>query len=115
MEDVAPEDLRRLRVASLHVRGLTPLEIMAALEQNGLRDPATRQPYGLACVCADIAFIEALWREEVAAGTREHRARVWAELQEAKRAAWAAGDVARVLGALKQEAALFRLEDVLDV
>lgn len=93
------DDIRRLRVASLHLRGLAPLEIHAAVKKSGL-------PAELDVVCADIAFVEAVWRTEVQVTPTQHRARLLAELREARRAAWAASDLKAVLQSLKQEAEL---------
>lgn len=93
------EDLRRLRVAALHLRGLTPLEIRTALQQNNI-------PSDLETVCADIAFLEAVWATDVKVGQEQRKARLLAELREARRAAWAAGKFELVLRAIEQEAKL---------
>jgi hypothetical protein len=92
----APDDVRRLRVAALHLRGLTAIEIRSALQQSGLA-------VDLETVCADIAFLEAVWATEVRLDQETRRARLLAELREARRAAWAAGEFALVLKALEQE------------
>jgi hypothetical protein len=93
------DDIRRLRVAALYLRGLTPLEILAALKQGGLG-------VDLETVCADIAFLEAVWATEVHGETEKRQARLLAELREARRAAWAAGKFDLVLKGLAQEAEL---------
>lgn len=93
------DDIRRLRVAALHLRGLTPLEILAALKQGGI-------PVDLEGVCADIAFLEAVWATEVQLETEKRQARLLAELREARRAAWAAGKFDLVLKGIEQEAKL---------
>ena len=92
------DDARRLRVAALHLRGLSPLEIQVALAQGGAAWP-------LETICGDLAFLEQVWATEVRRGAQQP-ARVLAELREARRAAWAAGDLDLVLRALKQEAEL---------
>ena len=93
------DDIRRLRVAALHLRGLTPLEILAALKQGGIA-------CNLETVCADIAFLEAVWATEAQGETEKRQARLLAELREARRAAWAAGKFDLVLKGLAQEAEL---------
>lgn len=91
--------MRRLRVAALHLRGLTPLEIRAALQQNNIGGD-------LETVCADIAFLEAVWATDVHVQAEQRKARLLAELREARRAAWAAGKFDLVLKGLAQEAEL---------
>jgi hypothetical protein len=98
-------DLRRLRVASLHLRGLTPGEIQAALQTSALASD-------LETICADLTFLERVWTTEAQAAPR-HKARVLAELREARRAAWAAGDLQKVLESLKDEADLLHLKSSL--
>lgn len=106
------DDLRRLRVASLYLRGLSPQEIALALPKNGIADPQTRLPYGLEVIHSDLGYLEREWEQESRVQPRERRARVLAELHEAKRAAWAKGDLGTVVRCLKQEAELFDLEEV---
>ena len=60
----------------------------------------------LEAVCADIAFLEAVWATEVQVETEKRKARLLAELREARRAAWAAGKFDLVLKGLAQEAEL---------
>jgi len=86
-------------VAALHLRGLTPLEILAGLKQGGLG-------VDLETVCADIAFLEAVWATDVQVTQEKRKARLLAELREARRAAWAAGKFDLVLKGLEQEAKL---------
>ena len=63
------EAMRRLRVASLFLRGLSPTEIALALPKNGVLDPATRLPYGMDVVYGDIAYLEREWEGETQAPT----------------------------------------------
>ena len=95
------DDVRRLRVAALYLRGLTPLEILAALKQGGIA-------CNLEIVCADIAFLEAVWATEVKVQEERRKARLLAELREARRAAWAAGKFDLVLKAIEQEEKLLK-------
>lgn len=96
---------RQVRVASLYLRGLSQVEIQHALASNGLH-------CDLDTVCADIAFLETVWTTEIKVGPR-HKARVLAELREARRAAWAAQDINQVLNSLKIEAELLHLQSLL--
>ena len=105
-------DLRRLRVASLYLRGLSAHEIVMALPKNGVVDPATHLPYGLDTVQGDLLYLETQWESEVQVQPGVRRARVLAELHEAKRAAWAKGDLGTVVRCLKHEAELFDLDEV---
>jgi hypothetical protein len=93
------DDIRRLRIAALHLRGLTPIEIRVALQQSGIAGD-------LETVCADIGFLEAVWATEVQVKTEKRKARLLAELREARRAAWAAGKFDLVLKGLAQEVEL---------
>ncbi len=95
---------RQVRVASLHLRGLSPVEIQQALQGGGI-------PCALEVICDDIAFLERVWTTEIRA-TPRHKARVLAELREARRAAWAAGDLQRVLESLKAESELLHLKSM---
>ena len=81
------------------MRGLTPIEIRAALQQANLC-------VDLETVCADIVFLNAVWATEVQVETEKRKARLLAELREARRAAWAAGKLELVLRAIEQEAKL---------
>jgi len=90
------DDVRRLRVASLFLRGLLPVEIQGALRQNGVACE-------LAQVCDDVAFLQRVWATEVALEKERHLARILAELREARRSAWAAGDFDLVMRGLEQE------------
>jgi hypothetical protein len=107
-------DFRRLRIASLYLRGLSPHEIVLALPKNGIIDPTTRLPYSLDVVQQDILTLEDQWETEQRVAPKMRRARVLAELHEAKRAAWAKGDLGTVVRCLKQEAELFELDAVPD-
>jgi len=99
--------LRRQRVASLLLRGLSVEEITLQLQRQKLRDPETGQPYGLDVIEADVAVLTETWAVEIASNTA--RGRVLAELREARRVAWAKGDYSAVYRGLQQEAQLLSL------
>src|SRR5262245_24471174 len=92
--------LRRQEVARLVCRQVAQAEIA---EQLGVSQ-------GL--VSVDLKAIRAQWRENAVAEIAEHHARQLAELFEVKRAAWAQGDLGRVLAALAAERELLGLGSV---
>ncbi len=102
-------DYRRLQVAQMLLRGLIPREIVATLTREKVLDPQTGAPYTLEVIAADVAFLQQQWEREAALPPHQHRARVQAELQAAKRSAWVQGDLGLVVRCLKQEAELFDL------
>lgn len=105
---------RRERVAQLRLRGLSAREIAQSLAK-GVRDPATGEyvgkivspitgkPYDHKTILADLDALKAQWRQSSGVATDEHMARQFAEIQEIKRAAWAAKDPELALKALGQE------------
>lgn len=97
-------DNRRRQVAILRLRGMTQREIIATLERQGVVNPATGQPWSLGIINIDLKALDAEWRAEAAKAIDEHKARQLAELNEVRRAAWAAKDLVTVLRVLKQEA-----------
>lgn len=96
--------LRRQRVATLRLRGLTALEIAVQLQRQKLVDDSGA-PYPLAVIEGDLAALDAEWQTQ-ARDTDAQRARVLAELREVRRAAWAKNDLVAVLRGLQQEAQL---------
>lgn len=113
--DQAIAEERRRRVAYHRLRRLTEREIAAALEAEGLRNPATDEPWTHVTVHRDLVALAGQWRSEALADTAPIKAELWAELREVRRAAWAANDFATVLRALKQEAELLGLDAPLKV
>lgn len=99
-------DHRRRAVTGLLVRGLTQREIEQALAEQKIVNPETGKPYALGTINADVLAIRAEWRKEALAEITEHKARLFAELQEVKRAAWGISDYANILKAIKQESEL---------
>lgn len=89
---------RRRRVASLRLRGLSLYEIVDALSYGAgmIVNPETQQPYTKSTIDRDLDALEAQWRAEAVADIAAHKARQLAELKEARRRAWANGDVGEV-------------------
>lgn len=106
-EASAREQVRRQRVASLLLRGLAPLEIALQLKRQGLTDPATGEAYSQDVIVADVAALEAEW-QGIFEDREGQRARLLAELREARRAAWAKNDLGEVMQGLRQEADLIK-------
>lgn len=103
-------DQRRRMVAALSLRKLTQRELVEALRTKGLRNPDTGRPYGLATVNRDLKALCKAWRLAAAADIAERKGLHLAELDEVKRAGWAAKDLAVVLRALGQEARVLGLD-----
>ncbi len=107
-------DLRRMRVASLVLRQLNQREIVEALGRV-MVNPETGKPYSLGTINSDIRHLRTEWRQKAISDLDEHRSRVWAELQEVKREAWAQKNLKAVLACLAQERALLKLDGELPV
>lgn len=77
-------------IASLRLRGLSQRQIVLALQdpERGYRNPRTGKPWGLATINADIQALDEQWRTNSSQDTAEFKARLMAELDELKRAAW---------------------------
>ena len=103
-------DERRRHVANLRLRGATQREIVDTLERNGVRNPATGKPYSLGIINSDLKALESEWKEEAAADIAEHKSKEYAEIQELKRAAWKAGNLAEVRQCLALEIKLLGTE-----
>lgn len=99
-------DARRRQVASLVLRGLTQREVEEALKRQRFLNPFTHKAFSLGTINGDIKALQEQWRQEAQADIETHQARIWAELQEVKRAAWGKKDLRSVLQALKQETEL---------
>ena len=87
-------EMRRERVASLRARQLSCREIAKALGEgkDPLLNPETGRPYGYAIIASDIKWLKKQWAERRNVVFDEHIDRQFFELQEIKRAGWAAKD-----------------------
>lgn len=99
----------------LALRGLTQREIVRALERQRIVNPKTGEPYSLGTVNADLQALEAEWEEAALEVRSKKKARTAAELQELKRAAYADRDYKLVAEIIKQERALFSLDEPIQV
>lgn len=96
---------RRENVARLRLRGLSIREIIVMLAK--LDPPVVGKdgkPWNVGTIHGDLKAITAEWRARAAASIDQLKSEQLAELREVKRRAWADGDLANLLRALKQEA-----------
>lgn len=103
---------RRRRVAALRLRGLTGLEIVAALahERDPIVNPKTGAPYDFSTVYRDLQYLEAQWSREALGDIAEHKGINLAETREARRQSWRDADLSGVYKFLKREADLLGLD-----
>jgi hypothetical protein len=105
--DVAEK--RREMVASLLARGMRQIEIVNQLGaeyiiRNGtqvqnpsyLVNPITNQPFDRGTINRDVQFLRKQWRESAAEDMEDLLSRQLAEFREARRVAWARGDIEEV-------------------
>ena len=97
---------RREMVAQLRLRMLSMREIAVALERNGIVSPVTGRAYDVATIKRDIDALKQEWHESRNVNTDEHINRQFAEMQEIKRAGWAAKDPELALKTLREEMTL---------
>lgn len=100
--------LRKERVARLRARGLSLRDIVAALGNPAdpsiyMVNPRTGEPFNLTTIAHDIDAIRTEARERTRADVDEHRARQMEEINEMKRAAWAARDLKALGRAIELE------------
>lgn len=103
------QSLRRKVVAGAMVRGLTASEIAVRLEEEGLLNPDSEQPYSIGTIVSDIRAIEEEWHDDMLMDISDHRARVLAEIRELKNSAWQMGKLPIVSRAIEQEVGLLGL------
>ena len=103
-------DSRRRLVAGMRLRHLTYREIVAKLDELGIRNPDTGEPYCLRTINCDVNALRKQWKEESLQDTNELVADNRAELVEVRRRAWTEGELAIVLRSLKQECDLLGLD-----
>jgi hypothetical protein len=104
---------RRELVARLRIRGLSLREIVVALAKPGegqIINPQSDEPFTLTTIKEDCHYLDKEWLKRQAATTDSHKARVYLEIQEVKRAAWKDNDLSVLLRALKQECDLLGLD-----
>ena len=102
-------DKRRNMVASLLARGMTQIEITNQLgAQYIIRDgqerpnpsylinPITSEPFDKATINRDVQYLRKQWRENAEEVIEELLSKQLAEIREARRVAWARGDIEEV-------------------
>jgi len=116
MPDDAPyestKSFRQRIVASARLRGLSIDDICDLLENKGVVNPQTGQPWAKHTIKCDIKDIESSWRDHMLKDVAFHRSRILAELRETKTAAWRQGKLSLVLKAIGQEVDLLGLNEL---
>lgn len=99
---------RREMVSQLRLRGLSTREIANALANGNppLLNPETGRPYGHVIIASDLKALKVEWQERRSANMDEHIDRQFMEIQEIKRAGWAAKDPELALKGLREEMGL---------
>jgi len=105
-------DKRRQLVASLLLRvpGITQRQVCDHLAEQGVVNPSTNESYSLGTINNDIQSLRDEWRKHAAEEVAERKARILAELDELRRAAWGCGDLDVLLKIQKREADLLGLD-----
>jgi len=105
---------RQLEVERLRVQGYTIREIADLLakpvNEGGLRNPETGEPFSKSTIGSDVQDIEARWLSMLDASIRENRGREVRELRLARQVAWKQGQLAEVRLNIAQEAKLLGTE-----
>ena len=117
--DRTSREMLKRRVASLHVRGLKPLEICQIVcepmrkgqygdepNPNYVPNPVTKLPYRVQTIYRLVAEIRDGWRMEDAERVKAYMADCIGNAEEARRSAWSGSDIKTVLAANHQMARL---------
>jgi len=104
--------LRQSIVSSARLRGLSISDIYALFAKESIINPRTNEPWSMATIQNDLRELENQWKEEAMKNTADHRARVLAEIKEAKASAWKTGKLSLVLRAIQQEVDLLGLNEL---
>jgi len=102
-------DQRRALVAKYTLRGYSQRGIVDTLKEKGIINTRTGKSWALGTISNDSQELVTQWREKAGQDISLHKARLLAEIQEVKRAAWNSDDLSLVLNAIKEEAALLGL------
>jgi len=104
--------LRQKFVSNMKLRGYKAEEIAALLAEEGIINPITGEPFAVNTINKDLKIIEEEWRDEMMSSISGHRARVLAELQEVKRAAWKTKKLQIILTSIEKEINLLGLNEL---
>ena len=110
-------DFRRLLVARLRIRGSTQREIQQRLatpsKETGQFATVNPEgnPWSLATIHRDCKYLSKQWRKEATKEIAQHKAEINAELAELKRFGWQHNDPKTVSDAIKQQRAMFGLDE----
>lgn len=100
---------RQKAISELKLRGLTTSEIFKQLPDLGIVDKKTGKPWSIATISKDIEEITFEWRKHSRQTIGEHKAKILAELQAVKAAAWAEDKLGTVLAAIEKECKILGL------
>ncbi len=100
---------RQKAISELKLRGLSTTEIFKQLPELGIIDKKTGKPWSIATISKDIEEIAFEWRKHSRQTIAEHKARLLAELQTVKAAAWAEDKLGVVLAAIEKECKILGL------
>ncbi|MCA9874548.1 MAG: hypothetical protein KC441_12855 [Anaerolineales bacterium] len=106
---------RQQKIEQLSLRGLSQREIVKALEKQRIINVNTGKPWSLATINSDLQELEDQWRGAAIKDRLAKKARVNAEIQELKRAAWAERNHTLVAQLLVQERQLFGLDEPIEL
>lgn len=104
--------LRRKAVSKAKLHGQSNDQIVIWLEEEGIINPDTNQPWSVQTISNDLKEIERSWEDVMFRDITTHRARVMAEFGEVKSAAWKAGKLDTVIRAIKGEIDLLGLNEL---
>lgn len=115
-------DERRAKVSRMRARGFSVREIAdelsRPLDEGGLVNPDTGEPYSVATIGLDFVYLDQQWQEEAARTTAMHKAQVLKELEEVKRFGWSLGTAKGadlVLKALGRQCLVLGLHDQVSI
>lgn len=100
---------RQKAISELKLRGLSTTEIFKQLPELGIIDKKTGKPWSIATISKDIEEIAFEWRKHSRQTIAEHKAKILAELQSVKAAAWAEDKLGIVLAAIEKECKILGL------
>ena len=101
---------RRRAVAAARLRGLTIREIEEKLFNDGVYNEKDDKPWSRGVIGNDLKAMESEWKEASQSDIAQHKANVYAEILEVRRAAWKDGRIDLVLRGLEDERKLFGLD-----
>lgn len=100
---------RREMVAQLALRNASTRQIAEALSER-VQNPKTGKPFTWVTIASDLQALDEQWQASAVAAISQHKAVIFARLEEIYRVAMAGKDYTTALNALKQERELMGLD-----